>query len=100
VNLKKILEGKMAEEKELPLNEEIKKLCKEILGKTCSISVKTGDLLEKQMTIKVNKFLTEGDMRSLIPTIEALNGIKKIESWDVPEENPQSASVIIVTLEK
>jgi len=94
-------ESKLPEEKMLTLDQKIKDICKSTLDVNCSVSTKKSEKLDKdQMTIKINQFLTDADSRAIIPEIEKIDAVKKVESVQIPEENVEDPTIIIVTLEK
>ena len=102
VYLEKAKEQKIEVPNETSVSEKIKAICKEQLDVSCSVSIsKKKGKLERDLVIKVSKFLTETELRNLMGAISNLSEIKLIDHFEAPNKvDPKKPSMIIATLEK
>lgn len=76
--------------KEDGLNESIQNIILEKTGSKCIIKKKKIGLV-----VSISKVVTEADVRAILPSIEALSGVKKITSWNVPADEKGKTEIIV-----
>lgn len=81
-------------EKETSISEKIKELFKEKFDKVPSFSTSSK---EKEIRVKFTELVTDGDIRGIVPEIEAVPGIEKVEVVP-PEEKEKGKYSLIISL--
>ena len=103
MNLFELLEEKALGKIEVPpspsIEAQVKAVCQDVLEMKCTVKKsKAKDKMRNHMTVTIGKFLTEADIRSILPGIENIEGIEKVENWSGPEDGETKSTKFNITL--
>jgi len=92
MNLYEFLESKsniITKPEEPTIESQIQMICEVQIGSKCSIK-RTKDTI----TVTISKFLTEADVRGMLPHFEQIIGIHSLESWEGIEEGSKKTKLV------